>query len=133
MIVADANLLVYLHVQGDRTPDAEAVLRRDSVWLAPLLWRSEFRNAMVNLIHSAIIDLDDAIRFATAAERQMRGREYAVDSRDVLLLAHRSRCSAYDREYVTLARYVAARLVTVDSALLRAFPDTAVSPAAFAG
>src|SRR5439155_280647 len=44
VIVVDTNLLVYLYVSGQNTAQAETVLVRDPVWVAPLLWRSEFRN-----------------------------------------------------------------------------------------
>lgn len=131
MIVADANLLVYFYVRGEGTTEAEAVLTRDPVWLAPLLWRSEFRNAVTNLVRSGVIDLDGAIRVSETAERRMRGREYGVESSDVLRLARRSGCSAYDCEYVSLAQYVDAKLVTTDRQVLTAFPETAISPRDF--
>lgn len=131
MIVADANLLVYVYIQGEGTAQAEAVLTRDAAWLAPLLWRSEFRNAVTNLVRSGFIDLDEVIRITETAERWMRGREYGVESGDVLRLARRSGCSAYDCEYVSLARHVGAKLVTTDRQVLAAFPETAISPQGF--
>jgi len=75
VIVADTNLLVYLYVRGQRTAQAEAVLVRDPVWVAPLLWRSEFRNTLAGLVRRREIDLDDAIRIAHEAEHRMVGGE----------------------------------------------------------
>lgn len=57
---------------------------------ANLLWRSEFRNTVTNLVRSGLIDLDEAIRVSGTGERRMLGREYGVESSDVLQLARRS-------------------------------------------
>jgi predicted nucleic acid-binding protein len=46
-------------------------------------------------------------------------------------LAARSACSAYDCEFVALARDLDVRLVTADRRL-RGLPDTAISPEDFA-
>lgn len=132
MIVVDTNLLVYLYVEGQRTPEAEAVLSRDPTWSAPLLWRSEFRNTLARLVRRRALELDDALQIVHEAERTMMGREYSVVSADVLQLSSRSGCSAYDCEFVALARDLALPLVTADGALLRAFPDLAIAPNAFA-
>jgi predicted nucleic acid-binding protein len=131
VIVVDTNLLVYLHVEGERTAEAEAVLRRDAVWIAPLLWRTEFRNVVAGLVRRHALPLEDAIQIVGEAERGMAGREYTVISHHVLRLAARSGCSAYDCEFVALAEDLRARLVTTDRRLLEAFPSIAVSPAAF--
>lgn len=132
MIVVDTNLLVYLHVEGQRTRQAEAVLARDPAWAAPLLWRSEFLNTLAGLIRRRALPLDDALQIVREAERAMAGREYAVISHEVLQLASRSGCSAYDCEFVALAQDLGAPLVTSDRGVLRAFPDVAVAPEAFA-
>ena len=131
MIVVDTNLLVYLYIAGQRTPQAEAVLGRDPVWAAPLLWRSEFRNTLAGLAGRRALPLEDALRIIHDAERWMAGREYSVASDQVLHLAVRSRCSAYDCEFVSLAQDLGVRLVTADRQVLAAFPSTAVAPEAF--
>ncbi len=43
------------------------------------------------------------------------------------LVADRSDCSAYDCEYVALAKRLGVKLVTMDRKVLRAFPEVAVS------
>ena len=128
MIVVDTNLLVYLYVQGQQTARAEGVFRRDSIWAAPLLWRSEFRNSLVSLIRQRALELGEALRVTAEAERLMAEREYGIPTGPVLELALRSGCSAYDCEFVALARDLGVRLVTTDRQVLRAFPRTAVSP-----
>jgi predicted nucleic acid-binding protein len=131
VIVADANLVVYLFVAGPHTPMAEAVLRRDPRWAVPLLWRSETRNALIGLVRAGSLAFDDAVGIMVNAERLLAGAEYAVPSSQVLSLAHASGCSAYDCEYVVLAENTGVRLVTTDRAVLRAFPGRAISPRNF--
>jgi len=127
VIVVDTNLLVYLYVRGQRTVQAEAAVIRDPVWVAPLLWRSEFRNTLFGLVHKKAVLLDDAMHMILEAEQWMTGREYTVMSEHVLRLAARSGCSAYDCEYVALAEDLGVPLVTADRQVLAAFPSLAVA------
>ena len=69
---------------------------------------------------------------ASDAEHLLAGREYSVASTSVLHLALRSGCSAYDCEFVALARDLDVNLITTDRQVLKAFPDTAMSPEDFA-
>ncbi|MGH7216397.1 MAG: type II toxin-antitoxin system VapC family toxin [Nitrospiraceae bacterium] len=131
MIVADTNLLIYLYVQGQRTEESEAVLQLDALWAMPLLWRSEFRNSLIGLVRAHALQLDDALTMVDEAERWLTGREYNVLSRQVLTLASRSGCSAYDCEFVALAQDLEVPLVTNDRQILKVFPTIAVSPSAF--
>lgn len=133
MIVVDTNLLVYLYVSGQRTGEAEAVLARDPAWVAPILWRSEFRSTLIGLVRKRALPLEDALQIVAEAEREMAGREYTVVSHRVLQLADRSGCSTYDCEFVSLAEDLNVPLVTVDRQVLQAFPSTAVAPGIFVG
>ena len=133
MIVVDTNLLVYLYVQGQRTAESETVLRRDPIWAAPLLWRSEFRNVLIGLVRKRALSVEAATAIVEEAERWLAGHEYSVVSRHVLGLAGQSGCSAYDCEFVALAQDLGIPMVTADRQLLRAFPTVAVSLASFAG
>lgn len=44
MIVVDTNTIAYLYLLTEHTADVEALLDKDPHWVAPLLWRSEYRN-----------------------------------------------------------------------------------------
>lgn len=104
-----------------------SIMAKDPDWIAPLLWRSEFRNALMLQVRHGILTLDEAIRFQSDAEQLMAGNKRGVSSHDVLRLSHISNRSAYDCEYVALAESVGIRLVTEDQPLLKAFPSIAMS------
>lgn len=50
-----------------------------------------------------------------------------VFAHEVLELVRDSDCSAYDCEFVALAKTLGTKLVTLDSQILGAFPDSAVT------
>jgi len=127
VIIADASLIVHLCVDGEQTPLAEAVYAQDSVWVAPVLWRSEVRSALMKYLRQRLMGMDSAMISLQMAEETMAGHEYTADSRKVLESAHESKCSAYDCEYVTLAQDLGVPLVTADKQILKAFPKTAIS------
>ena len=66
------------------------------------------------------------------AEGALAGREHLVPSAPVLEIASKSRLSAYDCEFVALASVLSVPLVTEDKAVLKAFPDRALTMEAFA-
>jgi len=125
MIVVDTNVIAYLYLPGDRTASAESLFREDSEWSAPLLWRSEMRNVLATQIRVGRIELNGAQSIQTEAEQLLDGREFAVDSAEVLQLAAESGCSAYDCEFVTLANYLDVPLYSADRRLVERFPHRA--------
>lgn len=127
MIVVDANILAYLYLPGENTTRAEALMQDDPDWAAPVLWRSEFRNILADGVRRGALTLGQACRIQSGAESLMSGREYHVDSMQVLTLAYKSKCTAYDCEYVALATTLGTRVVTCDEQVLRAFPGVAVA------
>jgi predicted nucleic acid-binding protein len=133
VIVADANLLAYLVLPGERTEEAEAVLAKDPAWVVPVLWRSELRSVVHKYVARGELTVARAVMLLNQTEDVVAGRESEVESRAVLDLASRSKCSTYDCEYVALAEALGVPLVTTDRAVLRAFPDRAVTPARFLG
>jgi len=131
MIVVDTNLIAYLYLTSDHSTQAERALLMDPLWVAPLLWRSELCNVLVLYVRKKRLTLADAWQIMEEALRLMEGREYEIPSHEVLALAAASTCSAYDCEFVALAKDLNIPLVTADRQILAQFPDVATSLAAF--
>ncbi len=127
MIVVDSNVLAYLYLPCEHTEAAEALLEHDPEWVAPILWRSEFRNILAGYLRRKSISFEQARSLQCEAESLLEGAEYEVDSQSVLELVRDSDCSAYDCEFIALALKLDTRLVTMDRKLLRAFPERAVA------
>ena len=123
MIVIDVNILAYLLIPGKFTTSAEQLLEADPLWAAPLLWRSELRNVFATYVRSNQLELVDALALFQRAADIIGADEYEVQTSDVLRLSKKSRCSAYDCEYIALAEFLDLKLVTADGKLAKAFPD----------
>jgi len=131
VIVIDTNILAYFFFKGEHTAQAEAARRQDSMWAAPRLWRSEFRNVLAQYLRRQLITLDDAYEIMSRATRMIEDQEYDVSSVYVLDLIAESTCTAYDCEFVALARDLELSLLTSDRKILNQFPNIAISLDAF--
>ena len=131
MIVADATLLAYLVLSGEHTSQAEALFDRDPTWLVPALCMSELRSVMSKYVRRDLLTVADAVVALERVAAIVDGHQHEVDSRDVLTLARKSKCTSYDCEYVSLAMQLGVMLVTHDKQVLSAFPKTAVTAAEF--
>jgi len=125
VIVVDTNIIAYLLIPGPWTEAAEDLLQSEPVWAAPPLWRSEFRNILAGYLRRGTLSFEQTVALQSTAESLLAGHETSVDSRAVLELVRGSNCTAYDCEFVALARQSGSVLYTLDAKLLAAFPDTA--------
>jgi predicted nucleic acid-binding protein len=123
LIVVDTNVVAYLYLPGEFTAAAESLLRRDPHWVVPRLWRSELRNILALYVRRRALTFEQAFSIQSEAEALLSGHEYDVDSFDILALANASGCTAYDCEFVALARRLEVRMVTGDTKLREAFPE----------
>jgi predicted nucleic acid-binding protein len=130
VIVVDTNVIAYLYLPTGHTAHAEALLEDDPEWVAPLLWRSELRNVLAGYLRRKALSFDDVRKIQAEAESLLAGGEHEVDSQQVLELVRDSNCSAYDCEFVALAKRLGVKLVTTDAQVLAAFPrhTAALSP-----
>jgi len=128
VIVADTNLIACLAMPSPYTQAAERLLIRDPEWVAPVLWRSEFRNVLALYLRKGLIRFEQALDIQAEMESLFQGKEYEVASLGVLSLVNQSECSAYDCECVALAKGLGVQLVTMDRKLVSCFPETATLP-----
>lgn len=131
MIVVDTNLLAYLLLPTAYSTQAETVLIKDRDWIAPELIHSEFRNVLVGAVRRKDIDRRDADSFLDRAAEVITVPDDGIDSNAVFALALQSGCSAYDCEFVWLARNLRVPLVTADMKVLGAFSGLAINPVTF--
>lgn len=125
MIVVDVNVIAYFFIEGDKTTSARDLARRDPDWRLPALWRHEYLNVLATFVREG---------GATAAEGRALWRrsvellspgEQGVDMEAALVIAAENRISAYDAQYIALARQLQTILVTEDRRILRTFPTLA--------
>lgn len=131
MIVVDTNIICYRWLASPHSEAADRAWQKDSEWIAPPIWRSKFRNALAGALRKKILSVEAAIEIASNAEKQFAGQEFFVSSPAVLRAVASSRCSAYDCEFVALAKEQRLMLVTADRKILRDFPRAAISLAHF--
>jgi predicted nucleic acid-binding protein len=127
MIVVDSNVICYLFLKNEKTALAESALEKDPTWVCPLLWRSEIRNVLSVYVRKGLVTLSDAQAVMEQALKLMAGHEQDIDSSQVLKLAAESTCSAYDCEFVALAKDLGIPLITMDKKILSQFPDVAIA------
>ena len=131
MIVVDTNVISYLFINGDNSKYARKLLVQDSQWIAPVLWKSEFRNVLALYLRQGHFSLQKTLSLLHESEHLMRNAAYEINSTKVMQLVSESKCSAYDCEFVVLAQELSIPLITLDKKLIKEFPKTAHSLKAY--
>ena len=132
MIVADASLLAHLLIPSPESALAEDVYRKDSEWSAPVLWRSELRSVLLKHMRHSGMNIELAKAVVEKALLLIRDRETLPPNLAVLEAALFFNVSAYDAEYLVVARQLGVPLLTFARKLQQAAPGLAIAPNAFA-
>lgn len=128
MIVVDTNVLSYLYFPSDLNASVERLQHRESDWIAPVLWRSEFLNVATLYYRKKLISIQDISEAYEKANEFVITFEIHSEYKDILTLVTSSVCSSYDCEFVALAENLATKLITYDKQLLREFPSLTLTP-----
>ena len=104
MIVADANVILYALTPGERTSSAREALEGADGVAVPRLWRLEIANALAVMVRRRLLTRKEATQAFAGALATFSSREHEVALDAALRIALESGLSAYDAEYVALAR-----------------------------
>ena len=127
MIVADTNLIAYLMVEGEKTPEARRVWAIDPDWVLPPLWRSEFLSVLALSERTSVLEKEEAMLAWRRASSLFARSEQEPGGEEVLHAALKYGISAYDAHFVVLAEKLNLTLVSADRKLCRACRRLAVS------
>jgi hypothetical protein len=131
MIVVSTEVVVALYVPGEATNVAEEVLKRDSAWCSPMLWRTLFPHYLTQPLRSGQITPDLAWLMLEEAKLLFLGREFPAPLEDNMGFVLNSNCSAFIAPFLALAKGLRIPLVTLDMEAVDAFPEIAISAGDF--
>ena len=131
MIVVDTNVIHYCWVRGQNTDLAQAVRQKDPEWHVPILWRSELRNVLTAHLRRGLLSRAQILAILSIADQALAECEHILSDNLVLDVVAGSALTAYDAEFVALATALSVPLVTADKAVLKAFPDRALTMESF--
>lgn len=125
MIVVDTNVMVSLVVGGPGGAEAARLYGRDNEWAAPPILISELRNVLIGSVRRGAMPRHEAVSMVDHASLVLGDRVFDVSHSDVLDVALNCGLTAYDAEFVVVARRLGVSLATADRAILRNAPDVA--------
>jgi predicted nucleic acid-binding protein len=131
VIVVDSNVIAYCWLNSPMTGLAQRVRVKDPDWHVPVLWRSEMRSILAGYLRDGSFSAAQVRRVMRHVEDALAGSEHLVSSDAVIKVIEATRLSAYDAAFVALAQELSVPLVTEDKAVLKAFPETALSMEGF--
>ncbi len=130
MIVIDTNVMVRLVVGGEEGADAALLFQRDTEWAAPGLLMGELRNVLLGFVRRGTVTPAQAKAMSDDASVILGERLACVRGTQVMDIAMECDLTAYDAEFVALARTLHVPLVTMDKGILQGAADVAVSVSA---
>ena len=132
MIVVDTNVMTRLVVGGEEGADSRALLEQDAEWAAPGILVSELRNVLLGFVRRGALTPDQAKAMCDDAWLALGGRIISVSGAEVMDAALECGLSAYNAEFVVLARTLGVPLATSDRAMLEGALDVSAPARALA-
>ena len=122
MLAIDTNVLAYLLLEGDRTPQAQALYAHDPDWRSEAFVLVEFCNIVATYARRGALGVEAAAQLLASAERVIGGLVNLPHAR-ALALAAEFGVSAYDARFLGTAQALGTKLVTEDAKLRASAPQ----------
>ncbi len=121
MIIVDTNVLVYLLIAGDCTPQAQALYASDPDWRSEAFVLIELSNVLATYRRRGGLSGQQSESLLAQAAAHLRGL-LNVPNLQALRYADRYGVSAYDARFLAAADALGGKLVTEDAKLRGAAP-----------
>ena len=131
MIVVDSNIIAYLLIEGEKTPLARGLWKKDNNWWMPSLWIHEFLNILATNERAGNLNLKSCHEILDSAMSLFGTKSRQVDMPYTLSLAANYHLTAYDAQYIALAHSMDIVLITEDRKLRQVVPERARSMKSF--
>ena len=119
--------MAHFVVGGEGGADAALLFEQDPEWAAPTILMSELRNVLLGFVRRGALISDQAKAMSADAAMVLGDRIAGAPGAQVIDTALECGLSAYDAEFVALARILGVPLATSDRAILEGATDVAVS------
>ena len=126
MIVVDTNVMASFLLGGEGGADAALLFETDPEWVAPIILISELRNVLLGFVRRGVLTSDQAKAMSDDAAMILGDRIATVASGQVFDVGLECGLTAYDAEFVALARTLGVPLATSDKAILVGATDVAM-------
>ncbi len=117
-LVVDANVLVYMLLDGEKSSAARRLHELHPDWVCPTILRHEFMNVCATYRRAGGFSREECLALVRTGTALLRDREVDVDAETAVGVAMDLDLSAYDAQYVALALALRSVLVTEDRTVL---------------
>ena len=131
MIVVDSNIIAYLLIEGEKTPLARGLWKKDNNWWMPSLWINEFVNILATNERTGNLNLKSCHEILDSAMSLFVTKSRQMDMPYTLSLAANYQVTAYDAQYIALAHSMDTVLITEDRKFRQVVPERARSMKSF--
>ncbi|MBU2601908.1 MAG: type II toxin-antitoxin system VapC family toxin [Actinobacteria bacterium] len=130
-LVVDANVVVYMLLDGEKSPAARRLHEMRPDWVCPTILRHEFMNVCATYQRAGGFSRRECLALLKTGLGLLSGREVDIDPEAAVGVALDLDLSAYDAQYVAVALALQGVLVTEDRLVLARAPAVARTLADF--